>query len=407
MKVPKFPILIKEQSVTVKIYRYKARTTKSGYAYCVTWVGSTGRDKKTHADLTEAKEFGHLRARQLAAGLSRADQLSRSDAIDLAEARRLAGDVPLLSAMAEWQKAREIAGPALLEACTAWVERRAPELVRLKIADAVDKFIAAKEALGKQGVTYRSKLSTLRGYFPDTYLDAITAQQWTKCLNRCEDAVTRNDLRKRGVTLCRWAQRNGHLPEGLKPEIEKTERAKEKTVPIGILTPAEYARVLEFFRKHHPEYLAGVVLAGFCGVRIDEIQGKRSDRTRRQSWEDIHFDQEFLSVTAAKENTPSSRIVHLQPAATAWLKTCPNREGPICAAGGLEKARLVAREAGFVLPDNCYRHSFITYRIALTGDKHSTATEAGNSVAEIDRRYRVPKPKAEGEAWFAIMPPDV
>jgi|GEM_PF-5805016 len=68
------------------------------------------------------------------------------------------------------------------------------------------------------------------------------------------------------------------------------------------------------------------------------------------------------------------------------------------------KVRLIAREAKINLPENCFRHSWITYRIALTGDKAATATEAGNSVGEIDRRYRVPKPKAEGEAWFALRP---
>jgi len=399
-----FPILIREQSVTLKVYRLKAKTTKDGFSYCVTWVGPDGRAKKSFAALTLAKEFAELKAAQLAAGLAQADQMSRSDVMELTEARRLAGTVPLLHAIAEWQKAREFAGPAVLEACEAWSARRAPELSRIKFSDAVERFIEAKEALGKQAMTYRSKLDTLANHFPDTYLETITAPQWTRCLNRFEDAVTRNDLRKRAVTLCRWAQRNGHLADGLRPEIEKTERAKEKAVPIGILTPAAYGALLEYFRVSHPKYLAALVLAGLCGVRIDEIQGKRADRSRRQVWEDIHLDRKFMSVTAAKENTPSSRIVHLTPAAVAWLKVCENREGAVCEAAGLEKARILAKDAEFVLPDNCFRHSYITYRIALTGNKAATATEAGNSVAEIDRRYRVPKPRAEGKAWFSLMP---
>jgi hypothetical protein len=68
------------------------------------------------------------------------------------------------------------------------------------------------------------------------------------------------------------------------------------------------------------------------------------------------------------------------------------------------RIRPLLREAGFVLPDNCFRHSYISYRIAETGDKARTATEAGNSVQQIDQRYRRPQPQAAGKAWFGSGP---
>ena len=71
----------------------------------------------------------------------------------------------------------------------------------------------------------------------------------------------------------------------------------------------------------------------------------------------------------------------------------------------MEKVRLLLRAADFKIPENCFRHSFISYRIAaMDGNKPQVATEAGNSVAEIDRRYRVPLTKGEGEAWFSLRP---
>ena len=70
----------------------------------------------------------------------------------------------------------------------------------------------------------------------------------------------------------------------------------------------------------------------------------------------------------------------------------------------MEKVRALAIAAKFTLPTNCFRHSFISFRIAGTGDKLGTAALAGNSVREIDRRYRVPLTRSEGEAWFAIIP---
>jgi hypothetical protein len=60
--------------------------------------------------------------------------------------------------------------------------------------------------------------------------------------------------------------------------------------------------------EHHLKFLAAVVLAGFCGIRSDEIHGKRDyGRKKRQDWDDIHLKRKFVQVTIAKTNTSSSR----------------------------------------------------------------------------------------------------
>jgi hypothetical protein len=65
-----------------------------------------------------------LKASQLASGLAQSHHLDRSDVFELTEARIIVDGVPLLSALNEWKKARELAGPAILEACANWAERR-------------------------------------------------------------------------------------------------------------------------------------------------------------------------------------------------------------------------------------------------------------------------------------------
>lgn len=410
-----FPLHIRVQSVVVKIYRVKAKTAKAGCVYTIAWIGPDGRETRTLADLDEAKQEAELKAAQLAQGLAAGTAHTRADIMELSEARRMAevGGLPLLSAIAEWSKAREVVGPALLEACHAWADRRTVTITRIMVPTAVAQFIAEKDAAKKQGTrTYESKLKPAAEFFPKEPLDTITTRQWGRYLAQFEDAVTRNDMRKRAVTLCRWAQRHGHLPDDIRPEIEKTERAKETANPIGILQPHEFADLLTLFREKHPRHLAALVIAGLCGVRAEEIHGKRANPERRQRWEDIHIDRKFMSVTAAKENTPSNRVVHLCPAAVAWLKVCPDQDGnhyphqrgPVCQINAITRIRDIAATAGHTLPENCFRHSWISYRIALTGDKASTATEAGNSVKEIDRRYRVPLPKYLGQDWFASRP---
>ena len=409
-KVDRFPLLIRNQSVVVKIYRVaaKTKTSPNGFAHVVAWIGPNGRESKWVVDFKEAKEFAESKATQLASGLAQGQQFDRTDVLELTELRRIAGDlkVPPLSAMQEWAKARELAGPAILEACQAWSERRTSSITRIKVQDAIEQLVKDKNALGKQGTQiYGKKLKAVGKALGDAFLDTITAKMWNAFLGRIDDPVTRNDVRKRIVTLCRWAQKNGHLLEDLKPEIEKTELAKEISHPIGILTPEILKDLLEFFRAKHPRHLAALVTAALCGVRSEEIHGKKADPAKRQRWEDIHLDRGFLSVTAAKENTPSNRVVNLSTAALAWFKACPGkREGHICQKNAIARVRDIAIHAGFELPNNCFRHSWISYRIALTGDKASTANEAGNSVKIIDRRYRVPLPKFQGEQWFATRP---
>lgn len=392
----KFPILKRSGSVVVKVYRVKHKTAAGGHAYTMAWIDpGEGRRTRQFGDVTKAEEEAQTKADQLAQGLSETEHASRSDLQELGEARRLAGTTGVLPALREWQALRDAATAKLPE------KRK-----RIGLRQAVTDFIAGKVAAGKQAKTYSAKLGSLVAFVGDVPVHTITAATLTAWLNSIADAVTRNDLRKRAVALFRWLRKMGYLPRGVETEIEHTERAKEKPTTIGILTPAQFREVLELFRKEYPQHLAAIVVAGFCGVRADEIHGKLEDgREKRQTWEDIDLKAKHLHVTNAKTNTPAHRLVPICPAAVEWLRLCPGEhKGPIAVKNALGLVRLIMRRKGQSLPENCFRHSFVTYDIALREDKPSTATRAGNSVKEIDQRYRVPKPKTEGRAWFDSTP---
>lgn len=412
-----FPMVVREGAVGVKIYRCAAASTKSGFAFVVSWIGPDGRERESRTELAEAIEFAQAKARLLANGIAEAGLATRAEVLEAAELRAIAAQhgVSVLVALREWDRARQLVGDRLLEACHHWVDRPTEGAVkRIGVTEVVALMVAEKNRLKKQGDrVYKSKLKYAADHFGNRLLDTITEADWSDFLEGFSDAVTRNDIRKRLVTLCRWAVRKRHLPRHVTPAIEETERAKERTRPIGIITPAQLVKLLEIFREEHvARHLGALVLANFCGLRVEEIHGKREDSRRRQMWEDIHLDRGFLSVSAAKENTPSNRIVNLSTAAIAWLRLAADMqgwrdtkaEGPVCEINAVTRIRDIAKGREMKLPENCFRHSWISYRIALTGDKASTATEAGNSVKEIDKRYRVPLPKFLGEQWFAIMP---
>lgn len=411
MRGPSFPQTIRVGSVQTKVYRVVRKDGRE--IFSAAWHVGGVRRQRHFPNLAAAQAEARYHAEQLAAGKVEASATtSVEDGATLAEARRICGTVPVIAALQEWSRARKLCGGTIMPAAEAWAASKnsLPEPIGLQRA--IDSFIKAKDAAGNQGErTYRSKLQPLVTRFGDqTPVDEITTSQLEDYLGQFSDGVTRNDMRKRATTLWRWLKHRGHLPENSPLAIERTLRAKEKPTEIGIISPEHYAFALEYVRARHPEHLAALVLAGMCGLRSDEIHGKRDDRERRQLWEDIRLEEKYVRVTVAKTNTPAWRHVPLCDSARKWLLVCPERRGPVCEPGAMEKVRLILREATDPsgrrlvpnLPDNCFRHSFISYRIAVTGDKARTAIEAGNSVKEIDRRYRVPVTHVEGLAWFGI-----
>jgi hypothetical protein len=63
-----------------------------------------------------------------------------------------------------------------------------------------------------------------------------------------------------------------------------------------------------------------------------------------------------------------------------------------------------ASRAGMTWKANALRHSFISYRIALTRDIAAVALEAGNSPKMIFAHYRELCTEQEAAEWFSIMP---
>ena len=50
------------------------------------------------------------------------------------------------------------------------------------------------------------------------------------------------------------------------------------------------------------------------------------------------------------------------------------------------------------------RHSFCSYRLAITQDAAKAALEAGNSPQMIFRHYRELTSEDEAKEWFGVMP---
>ena len=362
------------------------------------WTEGGQPKRQQLADEAQAIQEARLKADQLAAGRVEGASMTRGDRDELQAIRKLCGDTPPLTALDEWRKIRDLTQGNPLAAAEAWAARNSSAYERISVAGAVKDFLKAKERAGVDTASsYKKILPTLALAFVDRMIDTVSSKELQIWMHeRYPHPVTFNTARKRFVSLWRWCRKQGHLPRDVQTEAEQLDSAREEHAQIGVINAETFTKLLEYFRVQHPKYLAPLVVAGFCGLRRSEIH--------EQVWEDIAFERKILRVTKAKRNTPARRIVPLSDAAVEWLKLCDERKGPICDNLAIDRIRDIARVAGFELPENCFRHSYISHRVAQTGNVAETSLESGNSPAIIFRRYRELFAKAEGETWPCIRP---
>jgi len=395
-RTQRFPIQIKCGNAIVRIYRVSHPNTKSGFVYSVAWYDAQGaRRQKQFTKLDRAKSEAKLKAEQLQAGETEIADAGLADIKELHAARRLAGEIGLIPALEEWLRGRELCQGSIIQACEAWADRNCPRVKPITVADAVGKFLKFKQSKGvKTASSYDRtlpKLSTDLGHYQ---LAAISARRLEDWLEQFSHPVTANTHRKRIVTLWRWARDKGYLPQEVKTAAELTERSREEALEVGIISADTFYALLQFIKIKHPHYIAPLALAGFCGLRRTEIHG--------QLWEDVQLERKFVRVSAAKRGTPARRIVPLCDEAVSWLSINAQPSGEVSPGNtwAIDRIRDIGRTAGFTLPENCFRHSYVSNRVAITGDVNATSLEAGNSPRIIFQHYRELVTKEEAKAWF-------
>ena len=399
MKTTRFPKVIKRGAVKVRIYRIKHPRTKAGVIYSVAYHDGQARRQKQFTRLKEAEEEARLKADQLAAGRVDLSGYTREDLEELQKAREMAGGVPLLSALAEWQKATEQTQGHLLDAARVWSERNQPSFQRISLAEAYDVFLKAKRTQGvNTRINYERRLPGLVEALGSLPLDVISSRRLQAYLDGIGHPVTRNSVRQNAVTLWRWARRAGYLPRDSQTEAERTDRARENGHEIGVINAETFEALLRYIAAHHAHHVTPLVLAGFCGLRSKEVHG--------QDWRDVQLGRKFVRITDAKKGTPARRIVPLPDCALPWLAPHAQPAGTVCRGDNraIDRIRDIGRTNGFKLPPNCFRHSYISHRVAATGDIERTALESGNSPAVIHKHYREVFSEAEGRSWFEIRP---
>ena len=207
-------------------------------------------------------------------------------------------------------------------------------------------------------------------------------------------AVNHNNQLRVIRTFIGFAKANGHLSEGI-DYLRSVGSKKARKANYPIYQPNEFQTLLN---SATDELLPPLVLLGYCGIRPNEM--------RRLTWADIRLETRTVIIDATKAKTASRRTVPLCERSMEWLERFKGAEGLFWSRKSdywSKALNRLHRACGIKQLPNGLRHSYISYRLTLTGDVNRTALEAGNSAAMIHRHYHalVDNPKFAVE-WFEV-----
>lgn len=246
--------------------------------------------------------------------------------------------------------------------------------------------------------TLRSHLQRFCCAFDDRPISSVKVgdiEQWLRGLQI--GPRSRNNIRASIITLFRFAQKHSYLRRGILTEADEVAKAKERTSVIGILSPEELQRALSCSAQNLGLFLA---LGAFTGMRSSEIL--------RLEWSDVNFHRGHIVVAAHKAKTATRRLVPILPNLREFLNPYRHMTGPVFQSRHTaNQAIATAKACHIAWPNNALRHSYATYRLALTADAARVALEMGNSPQKLMTNYRELADPEDAGRWFSIVPSEI
>ena len=389
---------------TVRIYTINR---KDGYNQFTLARKESGRRKtRCFSSMDEAKMVGQqLTVRLINGGTAEACEATRRDIDLLRYCERTATQfgVTLAAAIDEWASARRTAGEVPLSDAVRFYAANRADLfpVRSNVQVAAE-FIESLKRKGVSGIYVRNATSNLNRFTKAVAgnIGDVTAADINRFLDGLTklSPVSKNGVRRNLVTMFGFAKKQGYLHPDRKTAAEQSDSFKEPEKEIEIFTPDEMERIL---LAAHARILPLIAIGGFCGIRSAEVE--------RLNWQDIKWDRGHIEIAGHKAKTAARRLVPLPDNLKAWLAPWRQETGPIITisdvSGALGDTAVKAKITGG-WRQNALRHSFISYRVAETGDVARTSLEAGNSPKMIFRHYREIVDEEAARTWFGMMPPD-
>lgn len=312
-------------------------------------------------------------------------------------------DAPAINIIAaDYVAARKVFGntpnpPSMHELAQFYAQRRGLNLPVRTVTEAVNEMLKVKRAEGLSAKHIKDLENRLTRFGNDFQvqiadIDAPKISAWLRGLGL--SPRSQNNFRGAIQTLATFAKSCGYLPRDWN-ELEAVPVVKRKGGKIEIFTPDEVTKLL---KKANPKILPFIAIGAFAGLRSAELE--------RLTWAKVDLKRGYIHVDAQIAKTNSRRIVPIQPNLAKWLQPYRKKQGKVCLYNNVtsELTRFAAERAGMAWKQNALRHSYASYRLAVTQDAAKVALEMGNSPQMIFQHYRELVTPEQGKEWFAVAP---
>jgi integrase len=276
--------------------------------------------------------------------------------------------------------------------------RMDPKKPRKNVTEIVHDLLRAKKEDGlslRYIETIRSHLTRFAAAF-ELDIASITAPQIEQWLREQKIGPrARNNIRASVLTLFHYARKLGYLQKGGPTEADEVAKAKEWGGKIGIVKPEELIRILAAGPPQQVQLF--LVLGAFTGMRSSEIL--------RLEWRDLNLERDFITVAPEKAKTATRRLVPVLPNLKTWLTSYRGANGFLFhSRRDVDRVIAFAKGQAVEWPNNALRHSYATYRLAITANAARVALEMGTSPQKLMRNYRELADRREALRWFSISP---
>jgi integrase len=393
------PVLVSNDQHEIKIYPTESRGRP---LHQLSYYRGGKRERRSFADLNEAKREARLILGDLAREAIQAENLTAAEIQSYTIARRTLApfNVPVHVAVEAYTAARkDLPTTVSIQDAVRYFNEFNKGVERRQINDLIEEFIASRRARGVTEAYLGMICRYVTGfgrYTAGRMLPDLRARDLDDFLQQIEwHPITKNEARQKIIGFCNWAKGRNYLPREWY-EFDGAMTYNEPVTEVAIFTPEEMERMLNAAGRHlATPYLA---IGAFAGLRSAEI--------KRLDWKNVNFERGFIEVRAETCKTRSRRLVPISDNLRAWLKPFALPSGHVVLHHNIHEALTkIARRVGVKWKKNALRHSYVSYRLAATNDGAKTALEAGHDQSVLFRHYReLTTPEMAGR-WFGIMPP--
>ncbi len=408
---------VESKGIKIPIYRQSVKVSGKTYdSFRLAYYQGGARKRERAKSLDLARKRAWELVEELSTGKAHVGSLTPREHAVVGEALQIlqqaGGKVGLLDAVRQFADASlKLADQGTIaDAVKVYLAQlNKVQLKPINVPDLVDLFlkdIKAKKRSRRYTLDMQARLNTAAKAFTGP-IGGIKSYDIEKWLNGMKDVSgrTRNNYRNAFTTLFIYAKKMGYLPRESQTEAEFVGRFNEDSGEIGIYTPEQLS---VFLHRLDPRLLPVVLIGAFAGLRSAEIV--------RLEWPEVKFEKSVIEVKAAKSKTASRRLIPILPVLQKWLLPYRKDSGRVL-AGVLDEFALATqfkKAVDTIVDDegkkllkivhNGFRHSFISYRMAVSKNAAEVALEAGNSPRMIFEHYRELVTVGQGEEWFGIMP---